>query len=46
MSPTLTLRLAVPHLQAGAIIGRQGSKIKEIREVCVCLCMYVCCVCV
>lgn len=32
MLPTITLRLAVSHTQAGAIIGRQGAKIKEIRE--------------
>jgi hypothetical protein len=27
------LRLAIPNAHAGAIIGRQGAKIKEIREV-------------
>ena len=28
----LTLRLAVPSSQCGSIIGKQGSKVKEIRD--------------
>jgi len=28
----LTLRLAVPASQCGSIIGKQGAKVKEIRD--------------
>jgi predicted RNA-binding protein YlqC (UPF0109 family) len=31
--PPITLRLIVPASQCGSIIGKGGSKIKEIREV-------------
>ncbi|PAV81895.1 hypothetical protein WR25_17309 isoform E [Diploscapter pachys] len=31
--PPITLRLIVPATQCGSLIGKQGSKIKEIREV-------------
>uniref|UniRef100_A0A0K0DUV1 K Homology domain-containing protein n=1 Tax=Strongyloides stercoralis TaxID=6248 RepID=A0A0K0DUV1_STRER len=30
--PPITLRLIVPATQCGSVIGKQGSKIKEIRE--------------
>ena len=29
---SVTMKLAIPHSQAGAVIGRAGAKIKEIRE--------------
>jgi len=29
---TVTIRLAIPNIQAGAIIGKKGAKIKEIRD--------------
>lgn len=32
MIQTITIRLAIPNGQAGAIIGTKGTKIKEIRE--------------
>lgn len=32
--PPVTLRLVVPASQCGSLIGKGGSKIKEIREVC------------
>lgn len=31
--PPVTLRLVVPASQCGSLIGKGGSKIKEIREV-------------
>lgn len=32
--PPVTLRLVVPASQCGSLIGKGGSKIKEMREVC------------
>ena len=32
--PQLQFRLVVPTSQCGSLIGRAGTKIKEIREVC------------
>lgn len=34
--PPVTLRLVIPASQCGSLIGKGGSKIKEIREVSVC----------
>ena len=31
--PPITMRLIVPATQCGSLIGKGGSKIKEIREV-------------
>ncbi|KIH48969.1 KH domain protein, partial [Ancylostoma duodenale] len=31
--PPITMRLIVPATQCGSLIGKSGSKIKEIREV-------------
>ncbi|MEQ2160198.1 Poly(rC)-binding protein 3, partial [Goodea atripinnis] len=31
--PPITLRLVIPASQCGSLIGKGGSKIKEIREV-------------
>ena len=31
--PPITLRLIVPASQCGSLIGKSGSKIKEIREI-------------
>lgn len=31
--PPVTLRLVIPASQCGSLIGKGGSKIKEIREV-------------
>lgn len=35
----VTLRLIVPASQCGSLIGKGGAKIKEIREVSVCVCV-------
>lgn len=32
--PPITMRLIIPATQCGSLIGKGGSKIKEIREVC------------
>ena len=37
--PPVTLRLVMPASQCGSLIGKQGCKIKEIREVIKCLCL-------
>ena len=34
--PPVTLRLVIPASQCGSLIGKGGSKIKEIREVRAC----------
>lgn len=34
--PPVTLRLVIPASQCGSLIGKGGSKIKEIREVGLC----------
>ncbi|KAG7248925.1 hypothetical protein CRUP_038443, partial [Coryphaenoides rupestris] len=37
--PPVTLRLVVPASQCGSLIGKGGSKIKEMREICFTHCM-------
>ncbi len=36
-TPPITMRLIIPATQCGSLIGKAGSKIKEIREVCICV---------
>ena len=41
ISMPVTLKLIVPASQCGSLIGKGGSKIKEIREVCVVTQIYI-----